>query len=348
MTFEQITADLKKKIYHSVYFLQGDEPFYIDQISDYIENNILTDSEKEFNQTVVYGKDLDVLTLISFARRYPMMSSHQVIIVKEAQDLKTLFSKDKAGNTNDSQKNKDPFADYLAKPTNSTILVFCYKYSRLDKRTKISKLIEKNAVLFDSKKMYDNQLPAWITQYVASKGLKIDAKASVMIADNLGNELSKIANEITKLSLNLKPGGAITPAMVEEYIGVSKDFNIFELQNAIGNRNVFKAFRIVEYFAANPKSNPLVLSITQLYAYFMKVLSYHQLEDRSKNNAASELGVNPYFLNDYIKAAKEYSPAHCLRNIGYIHEYDLKSKGVNNISTDDGDLLKELVYKILN
>jgi DNA polymerase-3 subunit delta len=340
MTFEEIISDLKKKIFRPVYFLQGDEPYYIDQLVSFIEKNILTDSEKEFNQTIVYGKEIDILTLISYARRYPMMSSHQVIIVKEAQDMKSLFSKQK--------DDRDPFAEYLQKPTESTLLVFSYKYGKIDKRTKISKLIDKQAVVFDSKKIYDDKLPGWIEQYAKQNKLKINSKATQMLAEYLGNELSKISNEIDKLSLNVKPGEEISPAMVEENIGVSKEFNIFELQNAIGTKNVFKAFQIAEYFAANPKNNPMIMTIAQLYSYFVKVLTYHNLEDKSKNNAASVLGINPYFLNDYIKAAREYPAQNCMRNIAYIREYDLRSKGVNSISATDGALLKELIYKILN
>ena len=340
MKFEEILGNLKKKIYHPVYFLNGDEPYFIDQLSDYIEENLLSESEKEFNQTIVYGRELDLLTLISYARRYPMMSNYQVIIVKEAQDMKTLINKQK--------DEKDPFAEYLIKPTSTTLLVFCFKYSKIDKRTKIFKALEKSAVLFESDKIYDDQLPAWIGKYAQSHGLKINPKAIQMIAENLGNDLTKITNELVKLKLNLKPGQEISPEMVEENIGVSKEFNIFELQKAIGNRNVLKAFRITDYFSANPKNNPMILTIPQLYSYFMKVLTYHQLEDRSPNNAASILGINKYFLGDYIKAAKEFSPVLCIRNISFISDYDLRSKGINNPSTDDGALLKELVYKILH
>ncbi len=340
MTFEQILGDLKKKIYYPVYFLQGEEPYYIDELSDYIEKNILSESEKEFNQTIVYGRELDIYTLISYARRYPMMSNYQVVIVKEAQDLKTLISKQK--------DERDPFLDYLLKPTESTLLVLCYKYNKIDKRTKISKTLEKSAVLFESKRIYDDQLPAWIGKFSQSHGLKINPKAMQMIAENLGNDLTKIANELIKLKLNLKDGQEISTELVEINIGVSKEFNIFELQKAIGQRNVLKAFRISDYFAANPKNNPMVLTLPQLYSYFMKVLMYHQLEDRSTNNASSVLGINPYFLGDFIKAAKEYSPDLCTRNIRFISDYDLHSKGVNNPSTNDGELLRELVFKILH
>jgi DNA polymerase-3 subunit delta len=346
MTFEQILSDLKKKIYHPVYFLQGEESFYIDQLSDYIEQNVLTESEKEFNQTIVYGRETDVLTLISYARRYPMMSNYQVIIVKEAQDMKSLFGKQKEDGK--QKDDKDPFVEYLLRPTNSTLLVFCYKYGKLDKRTKAAKILDKSSVIFESKKLYDDQLPAWIGKYVQAIGLRINMKAQQMLAENLGNDLTKITNELGKLRLNLKEGQEITPEIVEENIGVSKDFNVFELQKALGNRNILKANKIINYFAANPKSNPMVMTIPQLYSYFLKVLTYHKLEDRTTNNAASLLGVNPYFLGDYIKAAKEYSPEHCVRNISYISEYDLRSKGVNNFTTNEGELMKELVYKILH
>lgn len=340
MTFDQILSELKKKIYHPVYFLQGEEPYYIDLLSDYIEKNVLSESEKEFNQTIVYGKETDLLTLISYARRYPMMSNYQVVIVKEAQDMKSLFSRQK--------EEKDPLSEYLLKPTHSTLLVFCYKYDKIDKRTKVAKLIEKTSVFFEAKKLYDNQLPDWITKYGQSIEMKINPKAVQMLADNLGNDLTKITNELGKLKLNLEEGEEVNLEMVEEQIGISKDFNIFELQNAIGQRDVFKAYRITNYFSDNPRNNPIVLTIVQLYSYFLKILTYHKLDDRSQNNAASVLGISPYFLRDYINAAKAYSADHCMRNISYISEYDLRTKGVNNHNTNEGQLLKELIFKLMH
>jgi DNA polymerase-3 subunit delta len=345
MTIEQIFNDLKKKIYHPVYFLQGEEPYYIDRISDYIEQNVLSESEKEFNQTIVYGREIDIVTLISYARRYPMMSNYQVIIVKEAQDMKSMFGRQKEDSKKDD---RDPLAEYLQKPTATTLLVFCYKYNKIDKRTKVAKLLDKSAVLFESKKIYDDQLPAWIGRYANENGLKINPKALQMLAENLGNDLTKITNELGKLKLLIKSGQEITPEIVEENIGVSKDFNIFELQKALGTRNSFKAFRIVNYFASNPKNNPMIMTIPQLYNYFLKILTYHKLEDHSTNHASSMLGINPYFLSDYVKASKQYSADHCIRNIGLISDYDLRSKGVNNFSTDEGELMKELVYKIMH
>ena len=328
-------------MYSPVYFLQGDEPYYIDKISDYIEAHVLAEPEKEFNQSVFYGKDLDVLALLSHAKRYPMMSNYQVVIMKEAQDLKNLISKE-------DKDQKNPLIEYIQHPLASTILVFCYKYKSIDKRTKLAKSIEKNCVLFESKKLYDNKIPDWINQYVLSKGFRINPKASFLMTEYLGVELTKITNEIDKLLLNLKHGDEISSQLIEESIGISKDFNIFELHTALGKKNILKANRIVNYFAANSKNNPMVLTVPQLYSYFMKIMTYHSLSDRSKNNVASALGVNPYFVGDYESGAKSYSQQKTVQIISYLREYDLKSKGVNTGGADEGSLLKELVYKILH
>ncbi|MCX6291776.1 MAG: DNA polymerase III subunit delta [Bacteroidetes bacterium] len=341
MTYDQIIKDLKNKVYHPVYFLQGDEPYYIDKISDYIEEHVLNSSEKEFNQSILYGKDLDVLTLLSYAKRYPMMSNHQVVIVKEAHDLKNLVVKEE-------KDQKSPLIEYISHPLASTILVFCYKYKSLDKRTKLWKAIEKNCISFDSKKLYDNKIPEWVTQYALSKGFRLNPKASVLLAEYLGNELTKITNEIDKLLLNLKAGDEITAEHIEENIGISKDFNVFELQAALGKKNIEKANRIANYFASNPKNNPMVLTLPLLHSYFMKIMTYHSLTDKSQNNVASELGVNPYFVPEYEVAARSFSEQQTIRIISQLREYDIRSKGVNNSSTAEGDLLKELVYKILH
>ena len=228
-----------------------------------------------------------------------MMSTHQVVIVKEAQDMKSLISKEKEKDKGKDKDAKDPLLEYILKPTQSTILVFCFKYKTLDKRTKLAKTIDKNALLFESKKLYDNQLPDWINGYVLSQGYRIGPAATKMMAEYLGNDLSKIANEISKLILSLKAGDEITAAMVEDNIGISKEFNIFELQSALGKRNIFKANQIVNYFAANTKSNPTVLTTSQLYNYFLKVLQFHQVDHRSGETPAAALGVHPYFIKDY-------------------------------------------------
>lgn len=343
MTFEQIISDLKKKIYAPVYFLSGDEPYFIDHIASFIENNVLSESEKEFNESVLYGKDLDVPTLISYAKRYPMMSNYQVVIVKEAQGIKGLLSKD-----NPDKESKDLFLEYIQNPLPSTLLVLCYKYKKMDSRTKLGKALQKNAVYFESKRLYDNKIPAWIEDFVQRKGYTIEPKAVQMMANYLGSDLSKIENEFGKLQLHLKPGDRVSTDLVQKNIDISKDFNIFELQEALGKRNIFKANQIVQYFIKNPKNNPFVMTVAQLYSFFLKVLTYHSLKDRSRPNVATALGVNPFFVSDYETAARAYPKEHCIRNIGIIREYDNRSKGIRNAGTESGDLLKELVFKIVH
>ena len=341
MTFDTITKDLKNKIFHPVYFLQGDEPYYIDIISDYIEKKVLDDNEKEFNQTILYGKDVDVATIVSYAKRFPMMSNYQVIIVKEAQDIRGLIKKgDVVG--------KDDFLAYIENPLKSTLLVLCYKYSTIDKRTKVAKTLDKTAVLFESKKLYDNKIPEWIVDYLSKRKYKISPKASQLMADYLGVDLSKVSNELDKLMLNIPVAETINEKHIEKFIGISKDFNVFELSAALAKKDIFKANRIVKYFAANPKASPMVVTVATLYNNFIRILKYHSLADKSKNNAASELGINPYFVSDYELAAKNYSVAKLMNVFNYLREYDMKSKGVDDSGTEDGELLKELTYKILH
>jgi len=336
VTFEQIISDLKKKIYYPVYLLTGEESYYIDRISDFIENNVLTEEEKEFNQSIIYGRDVDVPTIISYAKRFPMMSNYQVVIVKEAQDL-------------DKPKPKmEELVSYVENPLSSTILVLNYKYKKVDKRKKFAKLIAKKGVFFESKKLYDNQVQSWITNYIQNKNLKITPKASALLAEYLGTDLGKIANEVGKLTINLKEGEEINDILIEKNIGISKDYNIFELQKALAQRDIVKANRIANYFAANPKDNPIVKTIIILYNYFSSILLYHRLKDKSRNNVAAKLGINPFFVKDYEIAARNYNIAKVVKIISYLREYDLKSKGVDNISATDGELLKELLFKILH
>ncbi len=332
MTYDQIIRNLKNKIYHPVYFLAGEEPYYIDQISDYIADNVLTDQEKEFNQTVIYGRETNVTSIISFAKRYPMMANYQVIIVKEAQDIQKI----------------EDLASYIEKPLDSTLLVINYKYRKVDKRKTFFKTIDKKGVLFESARLYDNQIPGWISSYLKEKGYRITPKASFMLAEYLGTDLSKIVNETSKLFLNIPLNSEITEDEIERNIGISKEYNIFEFHNAIGAKNILKANQIAGYFAANPKDNSIVKTIMVLYNYFTKLMIYHQLKDKSKNSIASALSVHPFFVKDYQDAAKNYSYAKLTRIISLLREYDLKSKGVNNVSTDEGELLRELLFKILH
>jgi DNA polymerase-3 subunit delta len=332
LKFDQIISDLKNKIYYPIYFLAGEEPYFIDVISDYIEEYVLTDTEKEFNQTVVYGLETNVQSIASTSRRYPMMSNYQVVIVKEAQNVDKI----------------EELLPYVENPLSSTLLVICYKFRKLDGRTAFAKKVGTRGVLFESKKLYDNQIGNWIENYLKQKGFTITPKATAIMADFLGNDLSKIVNETGKLLLNIAPGTVISEAHIEQNIGISKDFNVFELQNAIGEKNVLKANQIINYFAANPKENPLVKVITILYGFFSKLLIYHQLADKSKNQVASAIGVNPFFVGDYEKAARNYNLLKLKMIIGYLREYDMKSKGFENVSTSQGELMKELLFKILH
>jgi DNA polymerase-3 subunit delta len=324
-TFEEIMADLKNRIYKPVYFLAGEEPYYIDLITDYIEEKVLPEAEKAFNQIVLYGEDTTIPSIIETSRRFPMMSNHQVIIVKEAQSLKKI----------------DDLIYYIEKPLLSTILVFNYKYKALDKRTKLYKLIDSNAIYFESGRLRDYQVPPWIDRYLMTKGIKTEPNASAM--------LHKIVNELEKLLINLPAGKpVITTELIEKNIGISKDYNNFELQKAVGDKNILKANMIVRYFADNPKDNPITLTIASLFSYFTKVLTYHYLTDKSKNNVASVLKINPFFVKDYEKAAAKYNVKKSVEIVGLLRIYDMKSKGFGDLSSTHGDLLKELIYKILH
>ncbi len=332
MKFDQILRDLENKIYHPVYLLHGEEPYYIDEISDFIEDNVLDDTEKEFNLTIVYGRETSAREIIDHARRYPMMSSHQVVIVKEAQDLGDL----------------EELAPYIEKPLDTTILVLAHKYRKIDQRRSLAKITSRKGVLFESSRIYDYKVPDWIGEQLRKKEFGISPKASMMLSENLGNDLSKIRNELDKLIINLEKGTHIDEDIIERNIGISKDYNIFELTASLGRKDVLKANRIANYFAANPKIHPFILTLVMLYYYFIKLMIYHQLSDKSKNNVAATLSINPFFVKEYSNAAKNYSFAKLERIIGYIRDYDLRMKGMGNDNTDNGELLKELVFKILH
>jgi len=340
MTADDILKDLKNRKYKPLYLLHGDEPYFIDQVSNFVEDELLSEAERGFNQTVLYGKDTDVMTVLNAAKRYPMMAEHQVVLVKEAQDMKW-------GRDDDDKKTINPLLSYLENPLPSTILVFCYKYGKFDKRKKTYKAIEKNGVVFESATLYDNKIPSWIEGLVASKGYKIDQQASAMIAEYLGNDLSKIANELEKLMLNVSAGQTITMQHVQDNIGISKEYNVFELQSALSRKDPFKVNQIINYFEANPKANPIVLVLGNLNNFFSKVLLYHYAKDKSAQSLARELGVNPYFIKDYELAARSYNYGKAMQIISLLREYDLKSKGVDS-NAGPGELMKELMFKILH
>ncbi len=340
MTAEDILKDLKNRKYKPLYLLHGEEPYYIDQVSNFAEHQLLPEAEKGFNQTVLYGKDTEVMTVLNAAKRYPMMAEYQVVLVKEAQDMKW-------GKDDDDKKSINPLLSYLENPLPSTILVFCYKYGKFDKRKKTYKAIEKNGVIFESTSLYDSKIPGWIEGFVGGKGYKIDPQASAMLAEYLGNDLSKIANEMEKLMLNVPAGQTITMQHVQDNIGISKEYNVFELQSALSRKDPFKVNQIINYFEANPKANPIVLVLGNLNNFFSKVLLYHYAKDRSPQNLARELGVSPYFLKDYELAARSYNYGKTMQIISLLREYDLKSKGVES-NAENGELMKELMFKILH
>jgi len=340
MTADDILKDLKNRKYKPLYLLHGEEPYYIDLISNFVEHKLLPDAEKGFNQTVLYGKDTDIMTVLGAAKRYPMMADYQVVLVKEAQDMKW-------GKDDDDKKNINPLLNYLENPLPSTILVFCYKYGKFDKRKKTYKAIDKNGLVFESAALYDSKIPGWVEAYISEKGYRINQQASYMLAEYLGNDLSKIANELDKLMLNVVPGQEITLELVHNNIGISKEYNVFELQTALGRKDAFKVNQIVNYFEANPKANPIVLVLGNLNNFFSKILAYHYIKDRSQQNLARELGVSPYFVKDYEQAARSYDYGKTMTIISYLREYDVKSKGVDS-NAGDGALMKELMFKILH
>jgi DNA polymerase-3 subunit delta len=333
VTYEEIISDLKKRIFKPVYFLAGEEPYYIDLITDHIEEKVLSEAEKSFNQLILYGEDTTIPAIIETARRFPMMSSHQVVIVKEAQTLKKI----------------EDLIYYLEKPLLSTILVINYKYKVVDKRTKFYKALDAHAVYFESVRLRDYQVPAWIERYLMTRGIKADPNASAMLTEYLGTDLHKIVNELNKLIITLPAGKpVITTPLIEKNIGISKDYNNFELQKAVGEKNVLKANMIVHHFANNPKDNPITLTIASLFSYFSKLLTFHYLADKSKNNAAAALKVNPYFVKDYETSAGKYNISKTVQIISLLRTYDMKSKGYGDLSSEPGDLLKELIFKILH
>ncbi len=334
MNASDIFAALKKKIYSPVYFFYGEEPFYIDELTAYIEQNVLDESSREFNQTVVYGLDVTARDVVDLSRRFPMMGDYQVVIVKEAQNIQDF----------------EPLLSYFENPLDSTILVINYKYKKLDKRKALYKKLSKSGkvTLFESSKVYDNKVPAWIADRVRMLGHTITPKAEMMLAEYLGTDLSRIANELNKLTINLQPGEEITAEKVEQNIGISKDFNVFELQKALAKRDAFRALRIVQYFEANPKQNPLQMVNVLLYNYFIKVLMVHQLRNESKNSMASKLGVAPFFVGDYQMAARNFSVAQLKEIISGLRQLDLKSKGIGVTDANSYGAMKEWVLKTVS
>ncbi|WP_396137860.1 DNA polymerase III subunit delta [Flavobacterium sp.] len=329
----QITKDIKAGLIKPIYFLMGEEPYYIDKLTEFIEQNILQEHERDFNQSILYGRDVTIEEVIGTAKRFPMMADRQVVVVREAQELSRTIDKLEA---------------YADNPQPTTVLVFAYKYKTLDKRKKITKLLDKVGVVYESKKLYENQVGDWIKRVLSGQGYSIEPKAVAMLVEFLGTDLSKINNELEKLKIILPKGHTFTPNDIEENIGFSKDFNNFELRKAIGEKNQVKAYQIIHYFAQNPKDNPLVVTTGLVFGFFSQLLQYQGLKDKSQMNAAKVLKVNPYFVKDYEVAFRNYPMKKVSTIVSALRTIDVKSKGVGAASTSQHDLLKELLITIFN
>lgn len=334
MTYEDIAKDIKNGKFAPVYLLMGEEDYYIDRISDYIVEKALDENEKEFNLTIMYGLDTDMASVVNNAKRYPMMSEHQVVVVKEAQNLRSW----------------EELSFYMQKPLTSTILVFCYKHGTLDRRKKIVAEIEKNGVVFESKKLKENLLPGFITTYMKRRKMEIDDTAAKLMAEFVGNDLNRLAGELDKLIITMpKDRNRITPVEIERNIGISKDYNNFELKNALITKDTLKANKIVKYFSDNPKSNPLQPTLALLFNYFSNLMVAYYAPERTENGVAAYLGLkSPWLAKEYIAGMKAYTGVKVMNIITQIRLCDARSKGIGNVSLSPGELLRELVYFILH
>jgi len=333
LTPQSILAEVKAGNLKPVYFLMGDESYYIDMITESLLEMFMTESEKEFDLAVVYGKDTDMRQVISLARQYPMMAKHRVVLVKEAQDIKDM----------------ETLSIYLEKPMQSTILIVNYKNGSLDRRKKLASELDKSGLLYESKKLYDNELPGWIINFAKSRGLGIDDRTAELLAEYLGSDLGRIVGELEKLTITIPKGeNRITPELIERHIGISKEYNDFELQSSIVSKNILKANKIAVYYGKNPKANPLVKTIALLSGFFSNLMLFHYLVDKSQNAVASELGISPYRVREYSEGAKNYNALKTMNIISLLRTYDGKSKGFESKSIPDVELLKELLYKIMH
>ena len=331
MSHEKIIAEWKKKVFKPVYWLEGEEEYFIDKVMDYAEHNILNETETGFNLTVFYGKDTSWPDVINTCRRYPMFSERQVVLLKEGQQMKDI----------------EKLEPYIENPLTSTILVVSYKEKKVDGRTKFAKLIKEKGVLLSTKKIYENQLPEWTQEIVGNYGYEISRKALMLLVDHIGNDLSRIENEIQKILVNLGKRKTINEDDIEQFIGISKEFNVFEFQNALASKDLAACMRIIQYFEANPKAAPIQLIMPSLYLFFSKLYMIHGLSSREDKAVAAATGINPFFVKDYLKAVKVYSFSQVEAAILLLHQYNLRSIGVSDIGTEDASLLKEMVYKII-
>jgi len=331
MSHEKIIADWEKKVFKPVYWLEGEEDYFIDKVMEYAEKKILTESEAGFNLSVYYGKDASWPDVINACRRYPMFSERQVVLLKEAQQMREI----------------EKLEPYIENPLNSTVLVISYKEKKVDGRTKFAKLLKEKGVLLSTKKIYENQLPQWAEEIVKNHGYEISRKALMLLVDHIGNDLNRIENEIEKILLNLGKRKTINEDDIQEFIGISKEFNVFEFQNAVVTKDLPRCIRIIQYFEANPKAGPIQLVLPSLYSFFSKLYMIYGIGSREEKTVATTLGVNPFFVKDYLQAVKLYSFPQVEKAILLLHQYNLKSVGVADSGTDDAPLLKEMVFKIV-
>lgn len=332
MSYEKIISEWEKKVFKPVYWLEGEEEFFINKVMDYAEHHILNEAESGFNLSVFYGKDADWTQVVNACMRYPMLATRQVVLLKEGQQMRDI----------------EKLESYIVKPLTSTVFVVSYKDKKLDGRTKFAKMVKEKGVLLSTKKLYDNQLPQWVEDIVHQKGLEISRKATMLIVDHIGNDLSRIENEIDKLSVNLGKRKNITEDDIETYIGISKEFNVFEFQQAVAEKNLNRCLQIISYFEANPKAAPVQLVLPSLYSFFSKIFMIHGLSARDDKSVSAALGVNPFFVKDYQSAATRYTYPETEKVILLLHQYNLRAIGVNDAGTNHGSLLKEMVFKIIS
>lgn len=332
MSVEKIINDWKKKSFKPVYWFEGEEEFFIDKAIEYAEHHILAESEASFNLSIFYGKDANWADVINACKRYPMFAERQVVLLKEAQQMRDV----------------EKLETYIDNPLSSTIFVVSYKDKKLDARKKFAKLVKEKGVLVSTKKMYEKELPQWTQELLQAKGLTITPKGLALVVEHIGNDLTRIENEIDKLSVNLGKRTSITEDDIEKYIGVSKDFNVFELQSALAAKDLSRSIRIIQYFEANPKAAPIQLILPSLYSFFSKVFMVFGANAQDERAIATAIGVNPFFMKDYIQAARLYTYPGVEKALLLLHNYNLKSVGVGSSGTDDASLMKEMIVKIMS
>ena len=331
MIVEKIIAEWKRQNFKPVYWLEGDEEYFIDKVVDFAEYHILNENESSFNLSVFYGKDANWADVINACRRYPMFAERQVVLLKEAQQMKDV----------------EKLISYIENPLSSTVFVISYKEKKLDARKRFAKIVKEKGELISTKKMYDSKLPEWTQEMLQLKGLTITQKGLILLVEHIGNDLTRIVNEVDKLSVNLGTRKNITEEDIEKYIGVSKEYNVFELQTALAAKDLARSIQIIQYFKANPKAGPIQLILPSLYSFFSKVFMIFSAGTNDEKAIAASIGVNPFFIKDYILAARLYKYPGVEKILLLLHTYNLKSIGVGSINTCDASLMKEMVVKMM-